>query len=271
MGSDKDLIEMALTTRRITFGGHGIACALKLVLLIAANMVALTGCNGVPGDGGEFSPQRETQQGLAAENNAELARMANERLAASTPGNVGYLVGPQDVLDITVYQAPDLTKTVQVAEDGAINLPLLGQVPAAGKSPSKIEKEIQTRLNARYLKSAQVTVFVKEYNSQRVTIEGAVKSPGVVPLRGDDTLMQVIAKSGGLDRERASTDIVIFRTADGARTATRFDISAIHSGAERDPRVRPGDVIVVGDSTAKMGLNLFLRLLPVAGYATPLF
>lgn len=250
----------------------GFANVLTEAMMLAAGVIALAGCNGVPGDGHDLPSQRAAQHEMGTENNAAaLARVAGEHLAASTPGNAGYLVGPQDVLDVTVFQAPDLTKTVQVAEDGAINLPLLGQVPAAGKSPSRLEKEIQGRLNARYMKSAQVTVFVKEYNSQRVTVEGSVKNPGVFPLRGNETLMQVIAKSGGLDRERASSDIVIFRTADGERTATRFDISAIHGGSEQDPRVLPGDVIVVADSTAKTGLSMFLRVLPVAGYAVPLF
>jgi polysaccharide export outer membrane protein len=260
-----------MLARQKEFMGRGFAVALKGTILLAAAVIALAGCNGVPGDGHELPSQRAAQHETGPENNAALARVASEHLAASTPGNAGYLVGPQDVLDVTVYQAPDLTKTVQVAEDGAINLPLLGQVSAAGKSPSRLEKEIQGRLNARYMKSAQVTVFVKEYNSQRVTVEGSVKNPGVFPLRGDETLMQVIAKSGGLDRERASSDVVIFRTADGVRTATRFDISAIHGGSEQDPRVLPGDVIVVADSTAKTGLSLFLRVLPVAGYAVPLF
>jgi polysaccharide export outer membrane protein len=260
-----------MLARQKDFLGRGFASALKEAMMLAAGVIALAGCNGVPGDGHDLPSQRAAQHEIGAENNATLARVASEHLAASTPGNPGYLVGPQDVLDVTVFQAPDLTKTVQVAEDGAINLPLLGQVPAAGKTPSRLEKEIQGRLNARYMKSAQVTVFVREYNSQRVTVEGAVKNPGVFPLRGNDTLIQIIARSGGLDRDKASSDLVIFRTADGERTATRYDISAIHSGSERDPRVLPGDVIVVGDSTVKAGLNLFLRVLPVAGYAMPLF
>ena len=156
---------------------------------------------------------------------------------------------------------------MQVAEDGAINLPLVGQIPAAGKSASQLERDIEARLNARYLKSAQVTVFVKEYNSQRVTVEGAVRSPGVFPLRGNDTLMQVLAKSGGVNKEVASDDVIVFRNADGARTMIRFDISAIRGGAEADPRVLPGDVVLVEESAAKETLNLFLKVLPIAGTA----
>jgi polysaccharide export outer membrane protein len=114
------------------------------------------------------------------------------------------------------------------------------------------------------MKSPQVTVFVKEYNSQRVTVEGAVKTPGVFPLRGHETLMQVIAKGGGLDRQVASANVVIFRTTDGARTVARYDLDAIRSGGAPDPQVLPGDVVVVDDSMAKQGLQVFLRLTPLA-------
>lgn len=248
--------------RNSKFIGGGVLSASRRIFVLSC-LIQLGGCNGVPGENSTFAPQSS----LSAGDSAELARVAADHLAASTPGSVGYLVGPQDVLAVTVFQAPELSQTVQVDENGAVNLPLVGEIPAAGKSASKLEKDIQARLNARYIKSPQVTVFVKEYNSQRVTIEGAVKSPGVVPLRGDHTLMEVIAKSGGLDRATASSNVVIFRTADGARTATRVDIDAIHSGTERDPHVQSGDVILVDESVAKSGLNMFLRLLPVAGYA----
>jgi polysaccharide export outer membrane protein len=222
----------------------------------------LSACTGASGDPANFSSPTGNQ--------VEIARAASKYVATSTPGATGYLVGPQDVLDITVFQAPDLSKTLQVAEDGTLNLPLTGQMMAAGKSPSKLEREIATRLNARYMKSAQVTVFVKEYNSQRVTVEGAVKSPGVFPLRGHETLMQVIAKGGGLDRQVSSSNVVIFRTVDGTQTVTRYDLDSIRSGAP-DPQILPGDVIVVDDSMAKQGLQVFLRLTPLASPIAFLF
>ena len=237
----------------------GLASVARNLALIAfglAYLASLTACTGTPGDAGGLSGPPAGQ--------ADIARAAGKYVASSTPGAAGYLVGPQDVLDVTVFKAPDLSKTLQVAEDGTINLPLTGQMMAAGKSPSQLEREIQTQLNARYMKSPQVTVFVKEYNSQRVTVEGAVKTPGVFPLRGHETLMQVIAKGGGLDRQVASSNVVIFRTTDGARTVARYDLDAIHSGGAPDPQVLPGDVVVVDDSMAKQGLQVFLKLTPLA-------
>jgi polysaccharide export outer membrane protein len=244
--------EQASTARNLAIIAIGLAC-----------LVSVPACTGTPGDAGSLSGPSSPQ--------AEIARAAGKYVATSTPGASGYLVGPQDVLDITVFKAPDLSKTLQVAEDGTINLPLMGQMVAAGRSPSQLEREIQTRLNARYMKSPQVTVFVKEYNSQRVTVEGAVKTPGVFPLRGRETLMQVIAKSGGLDRQVASSNVVIFRTTEGTRTVARYDLDAIRSGGEPDPHVSPGDVVVVDDSMAKQGLQVFLRLTPLASPIAYLF
>jgi polysaccharide export outer membrane protein len=236
---------------------------LALIVIGLACLASLTACTGTPGDTGGLAGPPAGQ--------ADIARAAGKYVASSTPGAAGYLVGPQDVLDITVFKAPDLSKSLQVAEDGTINLPLMGQMMAAGKSPSQLEREIQTQLNARYMKSPQVTVFVKEYNSQRVTVEGAVKTPGVFPLRGHETLMQVIAKGGGLDRQVASSNVVIFRTTDGASTVVRYDLDAIRSGGALDPQVVPGDVVVVDDSMAKQGLQVFLRLTPLASPIAYLF
>ena len=107
-----------------------------------------------------------------------------------------------------------------------------------------------------------MTVFVKEYNSQRVTVEGAVKKPGVYPLRGHSSLLQFIATAEGLDQNADST-VLILRQANGKRMAARFDIDEIRAGSSEDPVVQAGDTIVAGTSAAKETMNNFLKLLPV--------
>ena len=153
---------------------------------------------------------------------------------ASTPGSTGYKVGPLDVLDISVFKVPELSRSVQVAGSGSINLPLVGEVPAAGRTAQEIERDLTQKLGAKYLQSPQVTVYVKEYNSQRVTIEGAVKKPGVYPIRATPRYCN------SLQRPRVSTPPPIdsrrFRQTAGKRSAARFDISAIRSGEAEDPR-----------------------------------
>ncbi len=95
---------------------------------------------------------------------ADLTKVADQFTSMSTPGARAYKVGPQDVLDISVFKVPELTKSVQVAESGSINLPLVGEIQAAGKTAQDIERDLAKKLGAKYLQSPQVTVFVKEYN-----------------------------------------------------------------------------------------------------------
>jgi polysaccharide biosynthesis/export protein len=184
--------------------------------------------------------------------------------ATSTVGNSGYLVGPMDILEISVFKVPELSKSVQVADTGTINLPLVGEVQASGKTSSEIEKDLTRQLGAKYLKSPQVTVYVKDHNSQRVTIEGAVRKPGVYPIRGTLSLVQLLATAEGVDRDYYSKDVTVFRTANGNRTSQVYDIDAIREGKAQDPQLRQGDVVVVDTSAAKSALQSALRILPAA-------
>ena len=110
-----------------------------------------------------------------------------------------YKIGPLDTLDISVFQVPDLTKSVQVSSTGTINLPLVGEIAVAGRTAQEVERDLTSRLGAKYLQNPQVTVYVKDYNSQRVTVDGAVKRPGVYPIKGETSLSQVVAEAGGMD------------------------------------------------------------------------
>ena len=199
---------------------------------------------------------------------SQLSRAASTLTAAATPGSTGYKIGPLDVLDITVFKVPELSRSVQVADSGSVNLPLVGEVPAAGRTAQDVERDLAARLGAKYLQSPQVTVYVKEYNSQRVTIEGAVKKPGVYPIRGNASLLQFIATAEGLD-PASDSSVVVFRQTDGQRSAARFDIDAIRSGQAEDPRIQPGDVIVANASEVKAAFQNFVKALPVASVFVP--
>ena len=98
-----------------------------------------------------------------------------------------------------MFKVPELSKSVQVAEAGTINLPLVGDIQAAGKTPQQVEQDLAKKLGAKYLQSPQVTIYVREYNSQRITVDGAVRKPGVYPFRGKGTLLQYLAMAEGLD------------------------------------------------------------------------
>jgi polysaccharide export outer membrane protein len=200
----------------------------------------------------------------ASAHSSAVSQAADKLTSAATVGSSVYMIGPLDVLDISVYQVPDLTKTVQVGDDGNINYPLVGEVKAAGKTSHQLEHELQQRFGASYIRSPQVSVFIKDSNSQRVTVEGSVRSSGVFPMKGRTTLMQVMAMAGGVNMDTDSGEVVIFRTINGTRSAAKFDIDAIKAGNAEDPELMPGDVVVVDTSSTKLALSNILKMLPLA-------
>ena len=250
-------------------GRGAFAPALFLVLLACCSL-ALAGCGASLST--EFTaldtPSSEAANppsGLSARGagGAPLAQAADKLTSAAKPGTAGYKIGPLDMIEFSVYKVPDLTRTVQVSEGGTVNLPLVGEVQAAGKTAQDVERDLEKKLGAKYLQSPQVTVLVKEYNSQRVTVEGAVKKPGVYPIRGRLTLLQVIATAEGFDTT-SDTTVVIFRNTQGKRMAARFDIGQIRSGQTTDPPIQSGDVIVAPTSATKATFETILKSLPIA-------
>jgi polysaccharide export outer membrane protein len=192
-----------------------------------------------------------------------LAQAADKLTSSATPGSSGYKIGPLDIIEFSVFKVPELTRTTQVGDSGVVNLPLIGEVEAAGRTVQEIERELTQKLGAKYLQSPQVSVTVKEYNSQRVTIEGAVKRPGVYPIRSKMSLLQMIATAEGLD-SASDTTVVVFRQIQGKRMAAKFDIGEIRSGATKDPAVQSGDVIVAPTSAMKGAFDAIMKSLPLA-------
>ena len=184
---------------------------------------------------------------------------------APTPVLVENRVGPLDVLEVKVFQVDELDRTVKVGANGEITLPLIGSVVAGGKTVSELETEIAAKLNAKYLQSAQVSVLVKEANSQQATVDGAVLNPGLVPLTGQTTLLQAIAISGGLAPGAAAGSILVFRNVGEQRMAAKFNLTAIRKGTAEDPVLVGGDVVVVDKSGLRGAFEGVRDNLPMFG------
>ena len=153
-----------------------------------------------------------------------------------------------DVLQITVFQVQDFNREAPVDAGGNIVLPLIGGVPAAGKTVHEVESEIATRLRAKYLQNPQVLVTIKDAVGLRVSVQGAVRSPGVIQIRGDTTLTTVLAQSQGFTDTADTSSVLIIRNTDQGRVAGKVDAGAILKGSAPDPRIYGGDTIVVDDS-----------------------
>lgn len=178
-------------------------------------------------------------------------------------GTSEYRVGAQDLIEISVFQIADLNRTVRVNSNGQISLPLIGVVQAGGKTVQELEAELASRLSTTYLQNPQVSVFVKEFTSQRVTVEGSVKSPGIYPITGKTSLLQAIVMGGGVTEVANLQGVVVFRNVNGERMAAVFDLKQIRSGNAVDPQIYGDDIVVVDQSGAKTGLRRVLEVLPV--------
>jgi polysaccharide export outer membrane protein len=179
-----------------------------------------------------------------------------------------YKIGPQDLLEISVFQVADLSKTVRVNTSGDISLPLVGVVHAGGLSVQEVEASIARKLTDSYLQNPQVSVFVKEFSSQRVTLEGSIAKPGIYPLTGETTLLQTVAMAGGLGEMADPTGILVFRMIDGRKKVARFDLKQIRQGNAEDPVIRSDDIVVVSESGTKSMFSQLLKTMPVLGLFT---
>jgi polysaccharide export outer membrane protein len=176
-----------------------------------------------------------------------------------------YRLGAQDLLEISVFRVPDLSRTVRVNSNGEISLPLIGSVHAGGLSIGELEAELASRYADGFIKNPQVTVFVKESASQRVTVEGAIEKPGVYPLTGATTLLQTIAMAGDLAPLADLDGVVLFRYIDGVKMAAVYDMRALRAGQVEDPAIHGGDLVVVEQSGSKTALRYFIESIPALG------
>ncbi|MDP4540586.1 polysaccharide biosynthesis/export family protein [Qipengyuania sp. DY56-A-20] len=175
-----------------------------------------------------------------------------------------YLVGPFDKLIIDVFGIEGLqAREVQVDASGRASFPLIGSFEAAGKTPTQIEDAIEIALRERFIRNPQVTVNLEETVSQIVTIDGQVIKPGLYPVIGNMSLMQGIATSGGVTEFAKLDDVVVFRETQGQRYAALYNLGAIRRGLYRDPDIYAGDIVIVGDSSARRMFRDILAASPL--------
>ena len=180
-------------------------------------------------------------------------------------GGGDYRIGAQDLVEVSVFGVEDLRQEVRVNSNGQISLPLIGTVMAGGKSIPELETAIAEKLSDGYLQDPQVSVFVKEFTSQRVTLGGAVEKPGIYPITGKTTLLQAIAMAEGVTDLADLGAVVLFRTIDGKRAAAVYDINEITGGRMADPQVYGDDIVMIEQSGSKTVFRRIIESVPVLG------
>ncbi len=163
-----------------------------------------------------------------------------------------YIIGPEDVLEITVWRNQDLSKVVAVRPDGRISMPLIGDVTAVGRTPSQLTEEITSRLK-EFKENPSIAIVVKEVNSYAVFILGEVQKPGKYPLKSKTTLLQGITMAGGFTQTAARNKMVVFRFVDNGpgdeRMKASYDDIVLRDGSRQNVELKPGDTVVVPAET----------------------
>ncbi|MBI5588776.1 MAG: polysaccharide biosynthesis/export family protein [Deltaproteobacteria bacterium] len=161
-----------------------------------------------------------------------------------------YRIGPEDVLEISVWKNAELSKTVTVRPDGKISMPLIGDIQAAGLTPDELRDKIVYRLN-EYQEAAIASVIVQSVNSYRIFILGEVKTPGTYLLKTNTTILQAISLAGGFTQYAAKNKIVLVRRnltggAGDERTVISFsDLVYGDDKTDKNLVLQPGDTIFV--------------------------
>ena len=166
-----------------------------------------------------------------------------------------YRMGPNDLIDVEVYGVADLKRTVRVNSSGMVSLALVGNMALAGLTAQQAEAAIAAKYAEKYLQDPQVSVFIKEFTTQRITIEGAVARPGIYPVTGQLTLLRALALAGGGAKFADLSEINLFRTVNQMpQQKLTFDLEKIRQGEASDPAIVADDVIVVKRDPARAAL-----------------
>jgi polysaccharide export outer membrane protein len=167
---------------------------------------------------------------------------------AAEPNNkaVALKIAPGDLVSVTVFDAPELTQDVRVSSDGKVRLSLLGDLPVGGLTAQEASDKIADALREhQLLLRPEVSVLIKEYSSQGVSVLGEVQHPGVFTVLGPRTLLDVIALAGGLTKTADSEVTVQRRSKAGERVSIQLKSDNASSSLANDVQIYPGDMVVV--------------------------
>jgi polysaccharide export outer membrane protein len=181
-----------------------------------------------------------------------------------------YTIAPLDQLSIQVFQVPDLSGKYEVDLTGRITMPLIGSVRAVDLTAEQLSEELERKFAQGYLKNPEIGVGIAESRGSVLTVEGSVRSPGVYPVIGRTTLLQAIARSGGIDEFGNPKRVAVFRQIDGQRMAAAFDITSIRSGSSPDPELFRGDIVVVDGNNLKRAWRDTIQSFPLFQVFAPL-
>jgi polysaccharide biosynthesis/export protein len=168
----------------------------------------------------------------------------------------GYRIGPKDLIEIRVFEVPELNVERRVSEEGTVNLPLIGDVPASGLTDVELAARLKALLESKYVQHASVSVQVREFRSRPISVLGAVKQPGNLPFSGRWTLLSAISAAGGLTEDHGDKIYVLRRADNGLSDEVSVSVDDLMERADPDANlpIFANDIINV---PAKVEVTVF--------------
>lgn len=190
--------------------------------------------------------------------------------ASIVPLESDYRISPMDKLAIKVFKSEDLSGDYDVDLTGKISLPLIGELEAANLTTAQLDQVLTEKLGEKYLEHPDVSVSIKSSTARAVTVDGAVNSAGTYPVTSSLSLIQAVAMAKGTRDDANPRRIAVFRTIGGQRQAAAFDLTAIRRGQAEDPKIYPGDIVVVDGSRIKEIQKQILQTVPLLAFFGPI-
>lgn len=185
---------------------------------------------------------------LSPRTRGSAPQLPGPEVAEGKTGVGASALGSGDVLEVRVFQEPDLSGVWRVGPDGTVDYPLCGKVSLAGLEPGDAADALKRCLGERYLRSPQVSVLVKEYNSKKVFVFGEVQKPGTFPFEENMSIVQAITLAGGFSKTAAKNNTNVTRLVDGQEQKLRVPVEEIAIGQTRNFLLQPGDIVFVPQS-----------------------
>jgi polysaccharide export outer membrane protein len=171
-------------------------------------------------------------------------------LIAAAPQSQTYILSPNDVVQVKVYQEDDLETKMRIAKDGTSSFPLIGVVQLGGKTVEQASNLIKEKLAKDYLVNPQVTMSVVEYSKRRFTVLGQVQKPGTYEIPNEEsvTFLQAVAMAGGYTRLASKGNVIVTRMINGRKSTISLDVNSAATAADSKPfEILPDDTITVAE------------------------
>ena len=258
----------------VTFTDHALLAESDHDIVPPTPEDAMASENGDNGENGETAENGDAadpppESDLAAAETSALEEIADSNIPSKVsiePGdvplslffltatgeNIDYRLGREDVIEIRVFELDQLNRTVRVSGDGSIELPLVGRLPVSGMTTEEVAEEVASRLRDRYVQDPQVSIFILEFNSRKVSLLGAVQAPASYALVGQRRLLEILADAGSLTSDAGQTLYIFRQTADGrsARLTVPLNELLLHGDPRWNIVLMPGDVLSVPPEAA---------------------